>query len=334
MHRISLTRSRLAASFAALAAVAVVCATPQLLGSRVRQAVEALGGASPAWLWAAAALFAVALGTSALAWRTAFGACGACISRSEAGARYAVGSLLNSVAPAKLGDALRVALFARALEGRDRIWTGGGVYAAIGAARALVVAALVVAGFATGALPLWPVFVLCGAVAVLAVLAYRFRNSHAKVAHLLDGLAALEREPRLALVVLGWACAGAVARLAAATAVAAALGVPHPLLAALVIVPAIELANTMPLTPGNIGVATGAVAVALQSRGIGMTQALSTGIAFHAVETVAGLSVGATGALWLTRETAAVQRWAPRIAVAAACVAVAAGMGQIFFDVV
>lgn len=334
MQRIVLTRSRLVASIVALIAVAVVCAIPQLLGSRVREAVSALGGASPAWLWTATALFAVALGTSALAWRTAFVACGAHLSHSEAGARYAVGSLLNSIAPAKLGDALRVALFARALDGRDRIWTGGGVYAAIGAARALVVAALVVAGFATGALPLWPVFVLCGGVGVLAVLAYRFRDSHAKLAHLLDGLAALEREPRLALVVLAWACAGALARVAAAAAVAAALGVPHPVLAALVIVPAIDLANTVPLTPGNIGVATGAVAVALQSRGIGMTQALSTGIAFHAVETVAGLTVGSTGALWLFRESPAVQRWAPRVAAATACLAVAAATGATLFDVV
>jgi uncharacterized membrane protein YbhN (UPF0104 family) len=334
LNRLTLSRSRIAATLAALAALVVVCATPQLLGSRLREAVGALSGASPAWLWTAAALFAIGLGTSAFAWRTAFGACGAQISRTDASARYAVGSLVNSVAPAKLGDALRVALFSKALDGRNRIWTGGGVYAAIGAARALVVAALVVVGSLTGALPLWPVFLLCGTVAVLALLAYRFGNAHTKLAHLLDGLAALEQSPRLALVVIGWATLGAVARVGAAAAVATALGVPHPLLAALVIVPALDLASIVPLTPGNIGVASGAVAMALQSRGIGMTQALSTGIAFHAMETIAGLSVGATGALWLGRDSAAMQRWVPRLAAATAALAVVAGMGAMFFDVV
>ncbi len=334
LKRIALSRSRLAASVAALAILVVICATPQLMGSRVRDAVDALGGASPAWLWTATALFAVAVGTSAFAWRTAFGACGAHICRSEATARYAVGSLVNSVAPAKLGDALRVALFARTLEGPDRIWTGGGVYAAIGAARAIVIAVLVVGASVVGALPLWPVFVLCGSVVVLAVLAHRFRNAHTKIAHLLDGFAALEQEPRLAAIVIGWAALGAAAHVAAATAVAIALGVPHPLLAGLVIVPAMGLASMIPLTPGNVGITSGAVAVALQSRGIGMTQALSTGIAFHAVETVAGLSAGCLGALWLARETTQVQRWAPRVAAAAACLTIAAGMGAIVFEMV
>jgi uncharacterized membrane protein YbhN (UPF0104 family) len=332
--RIALSRSRIAASLAALAAIVVVGATPQLLGSRVHDSLSALSGASPFWLWTAAALFAFALGTSAVAWRIAFGACGAHLSHSESCARYAVGSLVNSVAPAKLGDALRVALFSRSLEGRDRLWTGGGVFAALGAARALVVAVLVVAGSATGALPLWPVFALCGVVVVLALLAYRFRNAHSKVAHLLDGLAALEQAPRLALLVLFWAALGAAAHVLAAAAIAAALGVPHPFLAALVIVPAINLASMIPLTPGNIGIASGAVAVALESRGIGMTQALSTGIAFHAMETVAGLSVGGLGALWLGREAPAVRRWAPRVVAATACLAIAAGMGVMFLDVV
>ena len=166
------------------------------------------------------------------------------------------------------------------------------------------------------------------------MLAHRFRNAHTKIAHLLDGFAALEQEPRLAAIVIGWAALGAAAHVAAATAVAIALGVPHPLLAGLVIVPAMGLASMIPLTPGNVGITSGAVAVALQSRGIGMTQALSTGIAFHAVETVAGLSAGCLGALWLARETTQVQRWAPRVAAAAACLTIAAGMGAIVFEMV
>ena len=43
------------------------------------------------------------------------------------------------------------------------IWTAGGTYAALAAARSLTLAGLVVAASATHALPIWPVFVLVGA---------------------------------------------------------------------------------------------------------------------------------------------------------------------------
>ena len=76
--------------------------------------------------------------------------------------------MVNSFAPAKLGDAVKIALFSKAIDAPGRIWTAGGVYAALAAARSLVLAALLVAASATGALPLWPVFVLCGSVAALA----------------------------------------------------------------------------------------------------------------------------------------------------------------------
>src|SRR5207245_1645909 len=86
-----------------------------------------------------------------------------------------------------------------------------------------------------------------------------------------------------------------------AAAIAAALGVSHPLLAAVIIVPALDLATAIPLTPGNIGIATGTVAVALQSKGVDLTKALTTGIALQAIETAVSIVVGAGGALFLAR---------------------------------
>lgn len=81
------------------------------------------------------------------------------------------------------------------------------------------------------------------------------------------------------------------------------------MLAALLIVPTLDLAGQMPLTPGNIGVTSGAVAMALQAHGVGLTQALGAGIAFHAVETAAGLVFGLAGTLLLARfPTPAVRR--------------------------
>jgi uncharacterized membrane protein YbhN (UPF0104 family) len=308
----------------------LLAASPRLIGPRFGEAVESVSGASPGWLWTAGAGFLAALLASASAWRAAAGACGATLSSGDATARYAVGSLVNSVTPAKLGDAVRVALFARAIGGPDKLLTAGGVFAAMGAARCLVLAALIVVTSASGALPLWPVFVLCAVVAGLGLLAYVERNDRRhRFAPLFAALAALERSPRAAAVVLGWSAASTIAKVAAAAAICSALGVPHPMLAALVIVPTLDLATTLPLTPGNLGIASGAVAIALQARGIGMTDALAAGIALHGVETIVGMSAGAAGALYLARGGSG---WALRVAAVGASLVIATAFGATVFD--
>jgi hypothetical protein len=105
-----------------------------------------------------------------------------------------------------------------------------------------------------------------------------------------------------------WVVAATLARVAAAAAVAASMGVPAPLLTALLVVPAIDLAGLFAFTPGNIGVKTGAIAIALQAQGVDATTALSTGIAFHAVETLVGLTFGSAATLYLSRVP--IPRWA------------------------
>ena len=90
-----------------------------------------------------------------------------------------------------------------------------------------------------------------------------------------------------------------MAKVAAATAVVAAMGIDNPLRAALVLVPAVELAAILPITPGNVGLASAAVALALGSQGVESGTALSTGIAFGAVELLTGMAIGAAGALSL-----------------------------------
>jgi uncharacterized membrane protein YbhN (UPF0104 family) len=116
-------------------------------------------------------------------------------------------------------------------------------------------------------------------------------------------------------------------RLGGTAAVAAALGLPHPLLAALLILPALDVAASFPITPGGIGVGSGAVAVALASRGIGMSQALGVGIAIQALETIVSVTVGSIGGLYLTWPGAAVRRWTLRVATVGLATAVAAGLG-------
>ncbi|HSL64564.1 MAG TPA: hypothetical protein VK874_07885, partial [Gaiellaceae bacterium] len=71
----------------------------------------------------------------------------------------------------------------------------------------------------------------------------------------------------------------------------------RPLVAGLVMIPALSLAAAVPSTPGNVGVSSGAVAVALSLVGVGFGDALAVGLAFHAVETLVSISAGAAGLL-------------------------------------
>lgn len=325
----NISRSKLALSAAALLALVGVAVTPGLLGNHVAHSMAALAGAEQHWLAVGLAGFALAFLCTVGAWRAALEAAGGRIGSCRAAASLGVGSLVNSVAPAKLGDAVKIALCARSIDAPGRLWTAGGVYAALAAARSLTLAALIVVASLAGAMPVWPVFMLCGLVALLAFAAThsgRFRR-HPRIAQVLDGFAALERSPRAIAAVLGWTVAMVLARLGATMAVAAALGLPHPVLAALLILPALDLASVFPLTPGSIGIGSGAVAVALASRGIGITPALGVGFAMQALETMVSVAAGATGLLYLSWPSESVRRWTYRAVTVGATAAGAAVLG-------
>ena len=321
-------------SLAAVAVLAAAAASPRLLQTRVSAGFGALAGASPHWLGLAGIGFVAAFACTVAAWRAALAAAGGTICTRQAAARLGVGALVNTVAPAKLGDAMKIALFARAIDGPERLWTAGGVYAALAAARALALAALLVAASATGALPLWPVFALCGAVCVFAAVAASSsrRRHHPRFARLLDGFAALERSPRALGAVLGWTFAMAASRLAGTAAITMALGLPHPFLAALLVMPVLDFAGIVPITPGGFGIGTGAVAMALASRGIGGPQALGVGIAIQAVETLVSVVVGSLGILYLLRGRLQVRRWTLRLSAALVSVGLAAALGAVVLD--
>jgi uncharacterized membrane protein YbhN (UPF0104 family) len=312
----TICRKQLIISAFALTVLSAVALTPGLLGSRVSSAFSVLGSANQGWLLLAIIGFVGAFACTVGAWRAGFAAAGGQISPQRAAAGLGIGSMVNSFAPAKLGDAVKIALLSRAIDAPGRMWTGGGVYAALAGARSLALALLVVVASITGAVPLWPVFVLCAIVAALAVagsLSGRVRR-HPRIAQVLAGFAALERSPRALATVLGWTLGMVACRLGATVAVAAALGLPHPLLAALLILPALDVASALPITPGSIGIGSGAVAVALAGRGIGMPMALGTGFAMQALETLVGISTGSLGALYLANEHTVVRRWTIRVA--------------------
>jgi uncharacterized membrane protein YbhN (UPF0104 family) len=307
-----LPATRILLSAVALAGIAAAVAGSGALGTRLSAALAAVQDANRSWLALALLGFVAGFLAAVAAWRAALAASGGRISLAGGAASLGVGALVNTFAPARIGDVAKIALFSRSIDGPDGIWTAGGVYAAVSAARSLSIAALVAAAALTGALPLWPVFALCVAVAVVAAVAVsseRWRRYH-RLAHLLGGFGALVRSPRLAARVLAWSAATSLARLAAVAALAAALGLSHPLLVAFVVCPALDLAGAIPLTPGNLGVASGAVAVALTSRGVPATEGLAVGIAIQALETAFALVVGTAGALYFTRP-----RWlvSPRV---------------------
>jgi uncharacterized membrane protein YbhN (UPF0104 family) len=296
-----LPRHAVVGSLLAAAALIALGVAPHGLGPQLARAFGALGDADPLPLCLACGLFVVSLLCSANAWRTGVSSCGGRMGRNEAAGSYGLGSLTNSLLPARVGDAVRVALFSRTLPREGRLWTMSGVLVALSVARAAVLAALLVVAAALGALPLWPLAALAGIVAIAIALATRLRRtqSPSRMPHLFDAFRALGRSPRTSCVLAGWAAGSIAARVAAAAATAAAVGASSPLLAALVIVPALELSGLLPLTPGGVGIATGAVAVALHTTGMPLTEALTIGIALHPVEMLAGVGFGTWSLLYL-----------------------------------
>jgi uncharacterized membrane protein YbhN (UPF0104 family) len=313
-------------------AVIAVAATPQLLGPRVTRAFEGLTDAKPAWLWLSALFVVATLVAWSLTWHSAVRAVGGELSREDAVARYAIGSAVNTFLPARIGDAVRIALFSRALENRERIWTTAGVYTTIGAARALCCGVLIVIAYLSGVLPLWSViasalFVL---LAVVAALVARRRGGDSRLAHFFDAYRELGRHPRRAAPVLFWTAVATVARTAAVASTVSSLGIDRSLAAALVIVPALDAASLLPIGPGGLGLSSGAVALALKGIGVGVTTALTVGIAYHAIEAAAGIVFGLSGGLVLAAER---RPYARDAAVALVGVAVAIAIAGAFGDV-
>jgi uncharacterized membrane protein YbhN (UPF0104 family) len=292
--RARLGRRSLAAGIVVLLALTTAVAIPQLLGKRVAAALDGLGAADAKWLWLAGLGFALSVVGAAGSWRSAIGLCGGRASLPEACARYGAGSLVNTLVPARAGDAVRIGLFSRLLETKEKLRTTGGAFAMLGAGRAVVLAALVVAGAVAGIVPLWPLLVAGALVAVAIGVAVVARRTHT---HLLDAFRALGTKAAARL--LAWLALSTAGRVLAASSVFAALGIRQPLAAAIVLLPALDVAGLVPLTPGNVGVTSTAIAFALKAQGASFTHGLAAGIAFHAVETAVGLMFGLASLVWL-----------------------------------
>ena len=330
MHsHLELRKRHLALFLGSIAALVVLAATPQLLGDRVEAGIDGLGNASASWLWLAAAAFGGSLFASACGWGSALRRCGGTTTGSDATARYCTGSLVNALAPARIGSAVRFALFARTLPNEGRLWTVGGVATSIGAVRALWLAVVLALGSASGALPRWPIGVLLLVVLAAAAVAWFVRDTQpgSKFAHTLDVFRVLGRCPEAAARIVGWIGLAMALRIGAAAGIAAAFGIDNPLTAALLVVPALDLAGMLPLTPGNVGLASAAVAFALKASGAASDVALSAGIAFGAVETLTTLALGCGSLLYFAGGRTDAQRWRTALVSVAGCLALGVAFG-------
>jgi uncharacterized membrane protein YbhN (UPF0104 family) len=162
-----------------------------------------------------------------------------------------------------------------------------------------------------------------------ALVAWRVRDTQpgSKLAHALDAFRVLGRCPWAAARIVGWVGLAMALRLGAATGIAAAFGVNRPLAAALLIIPALDLAGLLPLTPGNVGVSSAAVAFALTAHGAGSDVALSAGIAFGAVETLTTLALGCGSMLYFAGGRTEARRWRTALISATGCLALGALFG-------
>ena len=330
MHlHLELRKRHLAFFAGSILALVALAATPQLLGDLVADGVAGLSDASPGWLWLAAGAFAASLVTSACGWQSALTRCGGTVSRTDASARYCTGSIVNALAPARIGTAVRFALFSRVLHNEGRIWTVGGIAGSLSAVRAAWLAVVLAMASASGVLPRWPIALLLLAAGVAAVIAWRARDSRpgTKFGHALDVFRVLGRCPRAAAQIAGWVGLSMALRVAAATGIAAAFGIDRPLAAAVLIIPALDLAGILPLTPGNVGVASAAVAFALTAHGVGSDVAVSAGIALGAVETLTTLALGSGSILYFLAGRANARQWHTAAAAMTGCFVLGAAFG-------
>jgi hypothetical protein len=232
-------------------------------------------------LAAAAACYAAALLCCAGSWRALLPTR---LRLVDALSRYGVGSLANTLLPARLGDGVRVGLFARVVPGGALAVVGA--VAAVGTVRWLTLAPLGVAGTADLHVPVEAAALVLVPPAIALVLV---RRGHFVV------------RGRACAAASVWICGVVAARVVAAASIAAAFGMPHPFAAAVLVVPALELAGVISVAPANLGIAGGAAALAFHAHVAATSTAVAAGFALHAVETGTALAIGLASAVSLFR---------------------------------
>ena len=226
---------------------------------------------------------------------------------------FSVGLLGNIVLPGRAGEAARVAVLARRLDGTGAWATLAGTVVAYRLLDLLPSLALI--GYAAVAAPMphWAhMSVLLFAAVGLALLALGFAGARRHERPLFEARGRLHELAMLAREGLGVLrapvpAAGAtlyqsvawMSQLLAVYATLRAFGLVLPLAAAALVLVLVNLAVLFPLWPGNVGLLQAAVALPLAGYGIESGRAVAFGVGMQAIEVSVGLSLGL---LFLARE--------------------------------
>jgi hypothetical protein len=278
-----------------VAGAGIIAAAWGPLSRQVSRTATVMVAADPPLLMLAILAGAAAVLATGLAWIVAARELGSSVDFVSGSARYAVACL----SPPKLGNPVRIALLGRTLPGPKGLWAMTGVCGGVSIARLLPLSLVILIAAATGALPLWPGLVIAGAViAVLAGVSVACRHTHGvRLQRLFAGLSLLARSAPTAAVAFAALSVATLMKLVSAAAIAAAIGVPHPVAAALVLVPALAVGRTVPF----LGVAAGTGALTAAAHGVSAGSALSLAVAAAAVEGAAGIACGIAGAAQIAR---------------------------------
>ena len=205
-------------------------AAPATAGGAADRLLDALAGAHVGLLAAAVALHVSGQVCRGLAWRGVLAAAWPGVTRRRACAWHVCGAGLSGVLSARGGDAVRIGLARRQLDGAS--WPAlGGTIAAEGSLETLfaAVVALVALRFGVGSLELPPLPLLAGlavAAALLVVFGARSRRVRRVAREVGRGLAIVRRPRCWATSVLPWQLTARALRLGSATCFLLAFGLP------------------------------------------------------------------------------------------------------------
>jgi phosphatidyl-myo-inositol alpha-mannosyltransferase len=285
---------------------------------------HALGSAQPGWIVLALALMGLSLLLRAGSWHEVLRAAlpDTPIPWAPVIRATMIGVMGSAVFPGRIGEAARVLVLSRRLEGRTRRLVAviaGTVFSqtlinllALGILLAVTFTSVPlldghVAGIA-GALVV-PLLICLLVLVGPRLLARGRRSTSARVARTADTITRLLNLARRGLVVFARPRYGAAAiffqllawalQWLACYVVMLALGLESDggLVAAAAILLAINLSAVLPATPSNVGVFQAACLVVLAAYGVGAGQALAYGIILQAVEVVTALALGAPALL-------------------------------------
>ena len=221
---------------------------------------------------------------------------------------YAVGLLANAVLPGRVGEVARVAVLRRRTSARRGLWpTLIGTVVAHRLFDLPPSAALAVWVMVAGRMPTWAFdslfgVLVVGAAALAGAVAVARRPAASAAVDALGRIPIALRHARTGLAVLrapqtsvlaattqvsGWLC-----QLFAVWGVMNAFSIHLPIVAAGLVLALMNVANLLPLWPGNVGLVQAAVALPLLSYGVRYAHGFAFGVGLQAVEASVGVGYG------------------------------------------